>query len=128
MTDQAIDNTLNVKHYKAISALLSEGTIRKAAEVSGVPERTLYKWLKQAAFAAAYREARREATQAAISLGQQYSSAVMRELLRLASGARSEAVRLGACRAVLEFAVKAVELEDLSVRLDALEQAYAAKA
>jgi hypothetical protein len=125
MTDQATDNKLQVKHYKAISALLSEGSVRKASEACGTPERTLYLWFKQPDFADAYRAARREATQAAISLGQQYSGAMMRELLRLATAGRSEAVRLGAARTVLELAVKAVEIEDLAVRLEALEQRYA---
>lgn len=125
MTDQALDSKLNLKHYKAISALLSEGSVRKASESCGVPERTLYQWFKQAAFADAYRQARREATQAAVSLGQQYSSVMMRELLRLATQGKSEAVRLGAARTVLEFAIKAVEIEDLAVRLEALEARFA---
>ncbi len=127
MTDYALDSKLNLKHYKAISALLSEGSVRKASEACGVPERTLYQWFKQPDFADAYRDARREATQAAVSMGQQYSGAMMRELLRLATAGKSEAVRLGAARTVLEFAIRAVDIEALEARMIAMEARFAEK-
>jgi hypothetical protein len=36
-------------------------------------------------------------------------------------------VRVSAARCVLELAIKAVELDDLAARLEALERAYAEK-
>jgi hypothetical protein len=36
-------------------------------------------------------------------------------------------VRVSAARTVLEMAIKAVEIEDLAMRLEALEQRYAQK-
>ena len=46
---------------QALAALLKEPTITLAAKASGISESNIYRWLKEPAFKAAYREARREA-------------------------------------------------------------------
>ena len=61
MADIAQDELLTVRQQQAVAALLSEPTIGKAAEASGVPVRTLYTWLHDdAAFIGFYQDARRE--------------------------------------------------------------------
>lgn len=125
MTDSTDNTALTAKQYNAIAALLAEPTVRSAAAVAGISERTMYNWLKLPAFAAEYRLARREATTQAIARLQSVSGQAATELLRLGLNARSEAVRLGAVAKVLELAIKSVEVEDLAVRLDALEEKYA---
>lgn len=125
MADNHLSDTLTPAQHKAISALLSELTIRKAAEAAGCKERTLYHWLKQPHFAAAYREARREATSQAIARVQQYSSHAAATLVQLLAPANPAAVRLAAASKVLELAIKSVELDDLAARLQALEDLYA---
>jgi len=57
----------------------------------------------------------------------QFSSALVRELLRLALSARSEPVRLGAVSKRLDPAFRAIGIEDIAARLTALEEANAQK-
>lgn len=127
MAEKPTTNDLTTRQHSALSALMSEPTIRKASEVAGVPERTLYKWLKESAFQEAYRGARRDATQQAIARLQQFSSSAAATLVSLMAGGNPPAIRLAAARSVLELAIKSVELEDIAARLEALEQAHAAK-
>src|SRR4051812_47755061 len=103
---------LTAKQHKAIAALMSSSTIAKAAAVVGVNERTIYTWLEDADFDAAYRVARVEAVQQAIALLQKGSSTAVGVLLNLLSTG-TPTVKLGAARTVLEMAFKAVELEDV---------------
>lgn len=124
MTDPA--DKLTAKQHKAIAALMTANTIADAAAVVGVNERTIYTWLGDPTFSEAYRAARREATQQAIARLQQSSSAAAERLERLLTCGKP-AIELGAARSIIEFSVKAVELEDLAARLEALERAYAAK-
>ncbi len=124
MTDEQTTDTLTPAQHKAISALLTEGSIRQAAEAALVKERTLYRWLQMPAFADEYRVARREATRQAVAKLQQVSGKAADRLEHLLIHG-TPAVQLGAARTILEFAVKAVELEDLEARLNALEEAYA---
>jgi len=127
MADSTQQDILTARQYNAIAALLSEASVRKACEQAGIPERTMYKWLKDRVFVEEYRAARREATSQAIARLQQFSAALATELLRLATSARSEAVRLAAASKGLDLAIKSVEIEDLAARLAALEEKYAAQ-
>lgn len=125
MADLTDNATLSPKQYNAIAALLSEPTVRKAAEVAKVPERTLYNWLKIPAFAAEYRAARREAVSQAIARTQQHSSAMVSVLIGIAADSKKPAAaRIAAASKALDIAIKSVELEDLAVRLAALEERY----
>jgi hypothetical protein len=128
MADNGTTDTLTPRQEKAIGYLLAEPSIRQAAQRAGIPEKTIYNWLGTPAFAEAYRLARREAANQAIAQLQQYSSTAARVIVSImVKESTPIALRLSAARTVLEFAVKAVELEDLAARLEALERAYAAK-
>lgn len=124
MADDTTTDSLTPQQYNAVFALLNETTVRKAASRAGVAERTLYHWLRQPAFADEYRAARREATRAAVAKLQQHSGKAADRLAWLMAHG-TPAVQLGACRAILEFSIKAVELEDIEARLKALEERYA---
>lgn len=127
MADPA-DN-LTPKQHKAITALMSSKTIADAAEAANIGERTLYTWLDDPTFSAAYRAARREAVGQAVAQLQQLSGAAARELGQLVSGygGVKPEIRLAAARTILEMAIKSVELDEVVARLDALEAAYAGK-
>jgi hypothetical protein len=117
----ATDN-LTSKQEKAVAALLSNPTIKQAAEACGIGERTLHSWLDTLEFQRAYSKARREAVQQATARLQQYSSLAVTTLLEImATKTNPAAVRLTAAKAVLEMAFRSVELEDLELRLAALE-------
>lgn len=126
MADDTTTDKLTPAQHRAVLALLNEPTVRKAAEVAEVKERTLFHWLRTSPmFIDEYRSARREATRQAIGRLQQYSGAAAGTLVQLMAAGNPAVVRLGAARAVLEFAIKAVELEDLEARLKQLEERYA---
>lgn len=123
MSDGTTSAVLTVRQYNAIASLMSTPNVRQAAKDCSVTERTLYRWLRDPAFQAEYRAARRDATQQAIARVQQVSGAAVAVLAQLLANS-TPAVKLGAARTILEFAVKAVELEDLAARLAALEERF----
>jgi hypothetical protein len=124
--DEPLD-ALNPRQSKALEALLAESSIGKAAVASEVPERTLRHWLRDdPAFTAAYREARRESVRQSVARLQQASGAAVTVLLSLMANKNTAApVRLAAAVKVLEMSHKAVELDDVIARIEALEAAHA---
>jgi ribosomal protein S15P/S13E len=114
---------LTAKQEKAVVALLSEPTIKSAAQLVKVSEITLIRWLREDTFKDAYQEARREATKQAIARLQQASSEAV-DTLRDVMNTRSAqpGARVSAAKTVLELSIKAVELEDLAQRIEELEK------
>jgi hypothetical protein len=93
-----------------------------------VNENTLLRWLKDAAFQTTYREARRHVVQQAIAQVQQATSEAVEALRAIMSNGDAPAsARVSAAKAVLETALKAVELEDIEQRLQALEAQMAGR-
>jgi hypothetical protein len=112
------------KQEEAIVALVSQRTIEDAARACNIPARTLYRWLKEPAFDAAYRAARRQAYGQSISRLQQGSTAAATTLLKvMVDVATPPSTRVRAAEAVLNHAAKAIEIEDLDARLRDLEAA-----
>src|SRR5437763_1547025 len=70
------------RQEKALAALLAEPTHAAAAARAQVSEATLYRWLKQPAFQAAYRELRRRAVDGAVSHLQQATAEAVETLRR----------------------------------------------
>jgi hypothetical protein len=116
---------LTRKQGEAIAALLSVPTITEAARHAGVGGRTLYRWLQEdATFQQAYRDARRAAVSQAIAHVQRATSTAVKTLEAIMRSTKApSSARVSAARAVLEMALKGMELEDLSVRIEALERA-----
>jgi uncharacterized protein YggE len=116
---------LSRKQGEAIAALLTMPTITEAATRAGVGERTLFRWLQEdSTFQQAYREARRQAVQQAITRIQQATSTAVKTLESVMKNTKApSSSRVSAARAVLEMALKGVEIEDLAVRISALEAA-----
>ena len=116
-------NKLNRKQEQGISALLLQPTLVDAATAIGVDERTLRRWLREhAPFQAAYREARRQVVQHAVVQVQHAAATAVHTLLGVMQDANAPAsARVSAAKAILETAVKAVELEALEARIAALE-------
>ena len=115
---------LRRKQEDAIVALLSNRNIEEAARACNIPARTLYRWLKEPAFAAAYREARRQAYGQSIARLQQGSTAAATTLLKLMLDAATPAsTRVRAAESILTHSAKAIEIEDIEARVAALEEA-----
>ncbi len=116
---------LTAKQERAIAALLSESSIAAVAKQIGVTDRTVYRWLEEPAFAEAYRQARQQVVQQALVRVQALTSnAVMVLEAVMTEDGVPPGTRLSAAKVALEYAVKAVELEDLTARLTRLEEMY----
>jgi hypothetical protein len=110
------------KQEVAISALLTCPSLGEAARRAKIGEYTLRRWLQDADFTEAYRQARRQVVQSAIVQIQVACGEAVQTLRVIMGNADAPAsARVSAARTVLEMAVKAVELEDLEQRLTALE-------
>lgn len=113
---------ISSRQEKAITALLAEPTIAKAAAACDVPERTLKSWLQQPAFAAAFRAARREAFSHAISMTQRYTPHAVQMLAKIMTDSSAPyPSRVTAASALLKFGRESIELDDLAGRVEALE-------
>lgn len=110
---------------EAIVALLTERTIAAAAKRAGIGESTLLRWLRDPAFLAEYRAARRAAVDGAVA-GLQRAATLAVDALKRNLRCGIPAVEVGAAKAVLDQALRGVELLDLELRIAQLEQRAAA--
>jgi transposase-like protein len=112
------------KQEEAIAALLSQRNVDEAARVVGVDPKTLLRWLKLPEFQTAYRQARREAFSQSIARLQQGCAAAATTLLKIMVDPNAPAsTRVRAAECVMNHATKAIEIEDIEVRVSELEKA-----
>jgi len=113
---------------RALDALLQAATVADAARLCGLSDRTLWRYLRDPAFAEALRQRRAEATQETttglVVLARRGREALF-ELLQDPDTPPAILARVGI--AAQDLARQAVELEDLLARIDALEAAQANK-
>ena len=113
-------NKLSRKQEQAIAALLTESSVEAAADLAGISHATLKNWLKLPSFVSAYRAARREVVESALGKIQQATGEAVDTLKRnLTSGQPGQEIR--AAVAILDHAVKAVEVLDLTEQLAGLK-------
>jgi hypothetical protein len=112
------------KREDALAVALAGGaTLRAAAEAAGLSERTASRRWADASFRHLVARLRAEAVERAtgqLADGMAEAATVLRQLL----SAESESVRLAACRATLELAVKLREAAEIERRLCDLEARY----
>src|SRR5262245_59478617 len=114
---------LSRKQEHTIAALLTCESIAAAATRGGVAEGTLYRWFKDSAFQEAYRAARWQIVQHAIVQVQHATGTAVQTLVAVMQDPEATAsARVSAAKAILDTALKGVELEDLAARITALEQ------
>jgi transposase-like protein len=112
------------KQEEAIAALLTQRNIDEAAKSVGIAANTLLSWMKVPEFQVAYRAARRSAFSQAIARLQQGTSAAATTLLKtMIDPATPASVRVRAAEAIFNHAAKAIEIEDIEVRVTELERA-----
>src|SRR5262245_9562319 len=106
--------------------MLTQRNVEEAARAAGVSVATLMRWQKLPEFQEAYREARRAAHGQAIARLQQATSAAVSTLLKVMVDASTPAsTKVRAAESVLSHSAKAIELEDIEVRVTELERAAA---
>ena len=112
------------KQEAAIAALLTAATIEHAAEAAGISRATLVRWLRDRDFKRAFDRARRDALDGALHALHGSTLKATRTLVGLLD-AENEAIRLGAVRTLLEFALRSHDDFDIRARLDRIEDADA---
>jgi hypothetical protein len=112
------------KQEEAIAALLTQRNIDEAAKSIGIDPTTLLRWLKLPEFQTAYRDARRAAFSQSIARLQQGSTAAATTLLKIMLDQNTPAsTRVRAAECIMNHTMKAVELEDVEIRVTDLERA-----
>ena len=121
MASAKLDN-LDPGQEQVILALLSEPTVRKAAEATGVGERTIHRWLEDPEFSAAYRKARRQAFNQAIAVCHRFTPVALQTLAKIMVNEKaSDSSRVSAANAILKYGRDSIELDDLAERIGSLE-------
>ncbi len=116
------------KKEEAIAALLTQRNFEEAARAVGIGAQTMLRWLKVPEFQKAYRDARRDAFSQSIARLQQASGAAVSTLPNvMVDPATPASSRIRAADSILDHAAKAIELEDIEVRVSELERASEAK-
>jgi transposase-like protein len=126
MPEKPKPNNRTNRKDRAILALLEHPTLEKAAEAVGVHPSTLRRWLKQAEFQEALRQARREKFLQAMGLLHLGTSAAAAHLLKIMRDPNQPgSTQIRAIDSLLNRVTKAIEIEDILARLTALEQRVA---
>ncbi len=100
------------------------GTWTKLLTPSASERLRLLRWQKLPEFQTAYRDARRAAHGQSVARLQQASGAAVSTLLKVMLDANTPAsTKVRAADSVLNHSAKAIELEDIEVRVDQLERA-----
>ena len=109
---------------EAVAALLTQRNVEEAAKTVGISARTLLRWMKEPEFQTAYREARRIAYSQAVARLQQGATAAATTLLKVMLDQSTPAsVRVRAAECIMNHSSKAIEIEDVEVRVADLERA-----
>jgi len=129
MATSETTGALTPKQQRAVRALLEHKSVGEAASSIGVGERTLFRWLTEPAFKLALSAAESDLLDAATRrlLTLQADAIGTFESLLAEDSAASDAVRLRAASAVLDYLLKLRELRDIEQRLTALERSMAAQ-
>ena len=116
---------LSGKQTRAIVALLTQPSMTAAAADAEISEVTLWRWQNtDPMFQRALRKARRHAVSQAIGTLQRAAGEAVAVLRQIATDPeKPPSARVTAARTILEMAMKAVELEDLELRIQVLEAA-----
>src|SRR5262249_30280535 len=103
---------LSRKQEQAVAALLSETTLERAADAAGVSRTTLKNWLKRDAFQQAYRRARGQLLEHALTRLQSLSGVAVAVLQKHLLGADAELSYKSAV-SVIDRALKGADALDV---------------
>lgn len=98
---------LNGKQMKALSAVLCTPTLAAASKLSGVPERTIFRYLRLAHFATAYKAARDEQVAQAVANLQRLAFSATETLEKILTDSWCKpSSRVAAAKCVLSFILR----------------------
>jgi hypothetical protein len=117
-------SNLTRKQEEAIIALLTQRSVDEAARAADVATRTLYRWMKDSEFDAAYRAAKRASFGQSIARLPHLSGAAVSTLGKIMlDSATPPSVRVRAADSILNHAAKAIEIENIEERVSEIERA-----
>ncbi len=119
---------LKGKQAKAVEALVSCDTVEGACKAAGVSKTTMYRYLRDPIFDQELKNAKRQLVNRAILRLQQTTGDAARALAEICRDKEAPAsARVTAAKAILDGALKAVELEDIESRIATLELKFSIK-
>jgi hypothetical protein len=107
-----------------LAGLTSQRTVELASKYAGIAASTGYRWLRDPAIAERRRQAGRDASQHAQARLRETMCAAVDRLRTLVDKADSEAVQVAACKAVLDYNLKASEIEDLQEQINEIKKIF----
>jgi len=114
---------LTGKKKKALEALLVCKTRQEAAAMAGIDRKTLWSYMRDEEFKAAYDERFTELLQEATQQARQYISPALETLDEIRRNAEaSDTARISASRSLLEYALELGRQADFAARLEELER------
>jgi hypothetical protein len=114
---------LTAKQQKALEAILVGASDQQAADSAGVSRNTIMSWRsKLAGFSEALAAARSDLLKRMTARLHAATSLAVRALEEVAKDPRNPSARVAAARVILEFSQRALEMQELEVRMAALEQ------
>jgi len=115
--------SLPTKQELALRAVISHPTLKEAASAAGISETTLWRYKQDAEFSRRLREARREAVDHAVLRLQRASNDAVTVLHDLMMKDDAPAApRIAAARTVLDYSLRAVEIDELRRQLEELAE------
>ena len=120
--EQVAEKKLTSKQSKCLILLLEGRSTEEISKALGVAIKSVYRYQESLEFKKKFAEAREKIfTEALEQLKEASREAVktLRELLKIGF---KESARLGSAKAILEFAIKNKELEELEKRIEVLEE------
>ena len=126
-TTKSASDQLSDAQERAINALLTTRTISEAAQTARVGRATLYRWMRNDEnFRRCLQAARRHALGQATARLQQMAVSSVDALQEIIADSKAGASsRVSGIRTNLDYAYRAIELEDIEERLTRIEQAIA---
>lgn len=115
----------NERKKRALQALLTCTSLAEAARKAGISDRTLYNYLhNDQEFTEAYAAERARLVSAAADALKKNAIPAIQTLRKIVDDSEAPpAVRVQACRTILEYTLKTTEINDIMQRLEALEKA-----
>lgn len=111
---------LTNQQLRAIHAILQTTSIKKAAEKARVSEASIYRWKHKPEFKAELDRRRLELFNEGLNLLKLSTKEAALKLLELLKG-KDQSASKWAAREILNFAIRAAEIQDIEQRLERLE-------
>ena len=118
----ARNGKISLKQEAALVALIAKSSISEAAKSAKIGQRTLWRWLQSEDFKKAYLSARRQVVVQAVAKVQSGMTAAAETLIEVMKDEKSSSsARVSAARTMLDMGIKAIEIEEIELRVEALE-------